>query len=131
MEFKNSFAWLTGMIKLIFCWDKFFCSGYFSIHEILKKWPKSDRSQKSQYGKKIVFWCLSTMRRNFWTPFMLWPYFYDCFWKLWPVSAYSLDLFSKKFLAQIITLAGLMGSGIWESCKYSSTYLHTYAHNLA
>ena len=100
---KNSFVWLTGMKKLIFGYNNFFRSSYFSIHEILKKWPKSDRSQKSQYGKKIVFWCLSTMRRNFWTPFMLWPYFYDCFWKLWPVSAYSLDLFSKKFWAQIIT----------------------------
>ena len=29
MDFKNSFAWLTGMKKLIFNYNNFFGSGYF------------------------------------------------------------------------------------------------------
>ena len=32
--FKNSFAWLTGMKKLIFDYSNFFGSGHFSIHQI-------------------------------------------------------------------------------------------------
>ena len=46
--FKNSFAWLTGMKKLIFGYYNFFRSSYFSIHEILKM------DQKMTGAKKVI-----------------------------------------------------------------------------
>ena len=42
MDFKNSFAWLTGVQKLIFYHNKFFGSSYFlTFFQIwwIKKWP--------------------------------------------------------------------------------------------
>ena len=33
-NYKNSFAWLTSMKKLIFGYNKFFGSGHFLIHDI-------------------------------------------------------------------------------------------------
>ena len=53
------------MIKLIFCINKFFGSGYFLIHEIFKKWPKSDRSQKSQNDKKVCFFMAVNHAKKF------------------------------------------------------------------
>ena len=46
MDFKNSFAWLTGMKKLIFGYNNFFRSSYFSIHEILKMDQKMTGAKK-------------------------------------------------------------------------------------
>ena len=43
---KNSFAWLTGMKKLIFNYNNFFGLGHFLTHDILKNRPKNDRNQK-------------------------------------------------------------------------------------
>ena len=46
MDFKNSFAWLTGMKKLIFYFNNFFGSGHFLIHQTLTKGQKSAGSKK-------------------------------------------------------------------------------------
>ena len=40
MDFKNSFAWLMSMKKLIFCFNNFFGSGHFLIHQIGKNGKK-------------------------------------------------------------------------------------------
>ena len=40
MDYKNSFAWLTGVKKLIFYHNNFFASGHFLIHQIWKKVKK-------------------------------------------------------------------------------------------
>ena len=82
-NFKNFFAWLTGMKKLIFYLNDFFGSGHFFDPWHLKKWPKNDRSQKIQNTKKLLSSCPLTTQRNFWNPFILWPFFDDCFLKLW------------------------------------------------
>ncbi len=108
-DFKNSFAWLTGMKKLIFQYCNFFGFDHFLIHEILKKWPKNDRSQKIQNTKKSVASCPSTTRRNLWILFMLWPNFYDWFLKLWAVISRWRNIFSKNFLAQIIIYGWYFG----------------------
>ena len=47
-DFKNFFAWLMGMKKLIFCFNNFFGSSHFLIHQI---WTKG---QKSAWAKKFV-----------------------------------------------------------------------------
>ena len=46
MDFKNSFAWLMGMKKLIFYLNNFFGSSHFLIHQILTKGQKSAGSKK-------------------------------------------------------------------------------------
>ena len=45
-NFKNSFAWLIGMKKVIFGFNNFLGSGHFLIHLFWKKWSRNDRSQK-------------------------------------------------------------------------------------
>ena len=97
------------MKKLIFHSSNFFGSGHFLIHEVLKKGPKIDRSQKSQNTKKLVASCLSITRRNFWILFMLWLDFHDWFLKLWIFISRWRNIFSKKFLAQIIIFGGYFG----------------------
>ena len=81
-NFKNSFAWLTGMKQLIFYFNNFFCSGHFLVIFYYLMDQKNDRSQKIHKSKKSVFSCLSTTRRNFWNSFILRPYFQSCFPKL-------------------------------------------------
>ena len=97
------------MKKLIFHLSNFFGSGHFLIHAILKKWPKIDRSQKSQNAKKSATLCPSTTRRNFWILFMLWLDFHDWFLKLWIFISRWRNIFPKKFLAQIIIFGGYFG----------------------
>ena len=46
MDFKNFFAWLMGMKKLIFYLNNFFGSSHFLIHQILTKGQKSAGSKK-------------------------------------------------------------------------------------
>ena len=53
--FQNPFAWLTGMIKLIFDFSDFFGSGHFFDPSQLKKMAKKDRSKKIQKSKKSCF----------------------------------------------------------------------------
>ena len=99
-NFKNFFACLTGMKKLIFYLNKFFCSGHFFDPSNLKKWPKNDPSKKICKSKKSVVSCLSTMQRNFWNSFILSHYFQSCFPKLPIAHAVSfLRIFCRK-LAQ-------------------------------
>ena len=45
-DFKNSFAWLTSMKKLIFDKNNFFGSGHFLTHDILKNGPRNGQNQK-------------------------------------------------------------------------------------
>ena len=47
-DFKNSFAWLTGMKNMIFCFYNFFCSGHFLII-----FPKV-KDQKMTGAKKML-----------------------------------------------------------------------------
>ena len=108
-KFKTFFARLTGMKKLIFLYIKFFGSGHFLIHDILKNRPINDWSKKSQNIKKFVSSCLLTMRRNFWNLFILWTFFHDCFLKLWIFISKWADLFSKKLLAQIVIFGKYFG----------------------
>ena len=67
MDYKNSFAWLTGVKNSIFYHNNFFASRHFLIHQIWKRSKKS-RSQKSCYNQKFVFSCPSTTQRNFLNP---------------------------------------------------------------
>ena len=48
MDFKNSFAWLTGMENLIFDFNIFFWSGHFLNSDILKI------DQKMTGAKKFI-----------------------------------------------------------------------------
>ena len=52
-KIRNFFTWLTGTKKLIFHFIKFFGWGHFLIHDIWKKWPKNDPSQKKFLHPKI------------------------------------------------------------------------------
>ena len=117
------------MNKLIFHISSFFGSGHFLIHAILKKWPKIDRSQKSQNAKKSSTLCPSTTRRNFWILFMLWLDFHDWFLKLWAVISNWRNIFSKKFLAQIITYGWYFASGYFKKFKmFVLTYIFDRRH---
>ena len=78
-NFKNSFAWLTGMKQLIFYFNKFFCSGQFLVIFSDLMDQKNGRSQKIPKSKISAFSCLSTTRRNFWNSFIPGPYFQSCF----------------------------------------------------
>ena len=64
IDFKNSFARLTGIKQLIFCFNEFFGSGHFLVlfQDIMDQ--KNDRSQKSYKSKKSLFSCPSTTWRN-------------------------------------------------------------------
>ena len=53
--FKNFFACLTGMKKLIFYLNKFFCSSHFLIHQILKNYQKMTRAKKFVKVKNQLF----------------------------------------------------------------------------
>ena len=53
--FKNSFAWLTGMKKVIFGYNNFFGLGYFLTHYVLKNRPKSDQNKKVIGSKNYSF----------------------------------------------------------------------------
>ena len=78
-NFNNFFTCLTGMKKLIFCLNKFFCSGHFFDPSNLKKWPKNDLSNKSAcwlsfliaeisstWRKIHQVWASSNLRTDFW-----------------------------------------------------------------
>ena len=64
MDFKNSFAWLTGMKKLIFDYNNFIGSGHFLTHQIGKKGQKIGGA-KNVFHFKNQFSCPSTTKRNF------------------------------------------------------------------
>ena len=53
--FKNSFAWLTGMKKVIFGYNNFFGLGHFMTHYILENRPKNDRNKKVIVSKNCSF----------------------------------------------------------------------------
>ena len=53
--FKNSFAWLMGIKKLIFDYSNFFGSGHFSIHQIWKMGQKRTRAKISKVLKITLF----------------------------------------------------------------------------
>ena len=86
------------MKKLIFHSSKFFGSGQFLIHEILKNWPKTDRSQKVCLIEKSILLSSSTSRRNFWILFILWLYFQDWFLKFHEARAKFCDLTGCSYL---------------------------------
>ena len=102
LDFKNSFAWLTGTKKLIFDYNNFFGSGHFLIHQIWKNRLKNSRSQKSCCNQKSVFSCKSTTQRNFWNPFT--PVMYSC--NFFPVllmatSIPGVEKFSWKSVCEV------------------------------
>ena len=53
--FQKSFAWLTGMKKLIFYFSDFFGSGHFFDPSQLKKWPKKTGAKKFKKVKNHFF----------------------------------------------------------------------------
>ena len=79
MEFKNSFAWLTGIKKQFFYHIDFSDSGHFLVTFLRFHGSKNSRSKKIYLNKKSVLSCPSTTRRNFWNPCTLVLYFYN-FW---------------------------------------------------
>ena len=102
MDFKNSFAWLISMKKLIFCFNKFFASGYFLTYFFRSDGSKNGRSQKSCCNQKSVFSCKSTTQRNFWNPFT--PVMYSC--NFFPVllmatSIPGVEKFSWKSVCEV------------------------------
>ena len=54
-DFKNSFAWLTGMKNMIFHTYNFFCSGHFLIFDFLKNDQKMARTKKVCNTKNHIF----------------------------------------------------------------------------
>ena len=64
-NFKNSFAWLIGMKKVIFGFNNFFGSGHFLIYVLRKKWSKNDRSKKNFCIQKSVFSYISNAQKKF------------------------------------------------------------------
>ena len=100
MDFKNSFAWLTGIKKQIFYQNKFLWFRPFFDPSDLKKRSKNSSSQKICYDKKSVFPRPSTTQRNFWNPFtpVLWFYylFFQSFW--WPPVFQELKFSVKNQL---------------------------------
>ena len=64
-NFKNSFAWLTGMKKLIFGFNNFLGSGHFLIYFLWKKWSKNDRSKKNFCIQKSVLSYISNAQTIF------------------------------------------------------------------
>ncbi len=102
MDFKNSFAWLTGMKKLIFYFNNFFGSGHFLIHQIWKNRLKNSRSQKSCCNQKSVFSCQSTTQKNFWNPITLVMYFHNFFPELiMAASIPGIENFSWKSVCEV------------------------------
>ena len=99
-NFKNSFAWLTGMKQLIFYFNNFFCSGHFLVIFSDLMDQKNGRSQKIHKSKISVFSCLSTTRRNFWNSFILRPYFQSCFPELQIAHTIPVLQFFCRNLAQ-------------------------------
>ena len=57
--FKNSFAWLTGMKKLIFGYNNFFGLGHFLTHFLQKNLPKNDWNKKIIGSKNYSFYAYS------------------------------------------------------------------------
>ena len=53
--FQKSFAWLTGMKKLIFYFSDFFGSGHVFDPSQLKKWPKKTGAKKFKKVKNHLF----------------------------------------------------------------------------
>ena len=51
-DFKNFFAWLTGMKKIISYFYDFFGSGHFLVIFLDIMGQKNDPSQKSHWSKK-------------------------------------------------------------------------------
>ena len=100
--FQKFLCVLTGMKKLFFLYFKFFGSGHFLVifSDVMDQ--KNGRSKKSYLSKKSVFSCLSTSSRNFWTLLMLWLNFHAWLLNLWIFISRWRNIFSKKFLAQII-----------------------------
>ena len=128
MDFKNSFAWLTDMKKLIFQYNNFFGSGHFLVYFSRPHGSKNDRSQKSYFDKKSVFSCLSTSWSNFLFLFMLWLYFHDWSPKLYEARAKLCYLGGQSFLDQNLFFC-LCLPPVWCSkrlLKYGLTLLIIY-----
>ena len=94
-DFKNSFAWLTGMKKLIFGINNFFGSGHFLIYFFWKKWSKNDRSKKIFCLKKSVFSYISNAQQKFCNP-CLFSHF---------LGKSLIELSSTNFKAKILKMA--------------------------
>ena len=96
MDFKNSFAWLIYMKKLIFDYNNFLT--YFFRSD----GSKNGRSQKSCCNQKSVFSRKSTTQRNFWNPFT--PVMYSCnFFQvlLMATSIPGVEKFSWKSVCKV------------------------------
>ena len=70
-KFKNFFARLTRITKLIFRLSKLFGSGQFLVNFLRSHGSKNDRSQKVYFDKKSSLSCPSTSQRNFWISLIL------------------------------------------------------------
>ena len=119
------------MQKMIFHLMKsnFFGSSHFLVYFLRSNGSKNDRSQKIYFYEKSVFTCPSTSRRNFWILLMLWLDFHDWFLKLWEVISNWRNIFSKKFLAQIITYGWYFASGYFKKFKmFVLTYIFDRRH---
>ena len=102
MDFKNSFAWLIYMKKLIFDYNNFFGSGYFLTYFFRSDGSKNGRSQKSCCNQKSVFSCQSTTQKNFWNPITLVMYFHNFFPELiMAASIPGIENFSWKSVCEV------------------------------
>ena len=64
LDFKDSFAWLTGMNKQ-FCWYfNIFGSGHFLTIFLRYHGSKNDRSKNIHFKEKSLFSCLLTSQKN-------------------------------------------------------------------
>ena len=97
-KFKNFFARLTRITKLIFRLSKLFGSGQFLVNFLRSHGSKIDRSQKTYLNEKSVFSWPSTSQRNFWISFILWLYFHVWFLKLYEARAKFCDLGGHSYL---------------------------------
>ena len=112
-NFKNSFAWLMSVKKLIFYFNNFFGSWHFLIFFPDLMDQKMAGAKRAVKIKKSVFSHLSTKRRNFWNLFTLVLYFYS-FWPELQMAAITPGdkFFDWKFVSIVFTTCRIGISGL-------------------
>ena len=122
MDFKYSFAWLTGIKKLIFCSDEFFGSGYFLIHEIIKSDQKVTGANNVKMIKSLFFYARQPCEGIF--------EFRSCCGLIFMAVFGNFDqlvlthqTFWLKSLLMVSTISGWMGSKIRQKWPDSNIYV--------
>ena len=108
-----------------------FSSGHFLVHFLRYHGSKNDQIQKSCFYQKSVFSCSSTTRRNFWNPFILRPYFYNCLPELLPhCTKLAITFTSKLFDPKSSFWHDLSNAGLANLFLDNAVCSNIYLQNL-